>query len=214
MQWIKAAFAALVLFAAAAHSFAGAADSSAAEELQRYLAGLTSFEAEFRQTLRDSHGQDREQAKGRLYLEKPGRFRWEYREPNEQLIVSDGRNVWLYDVELEQATVKPFDASLAATPASLLAGEASVAESFTIKAAPAPDGLRWFELAPKRQDTDFVRIKLAFGRGELKAMELEDKLQQRTLIEFSAVKRNPRLQNTLFAFTPPAGVDVIGTPRR
>lgn len=216
MVRIKAALAAFMLTAAAAQSLGLAAESSpaAAAELKQYLAGLKSFEADFVQTLHDSRGQEREQAKGRLYLEKPGRFRWEYREPAEQLIVSDGRNVWLHDVELEQVTVKPFDASLSMTPASLLAGEASVADSFSIRAAAASSGLKWFELVPKSQDTDFVRVRLGFARGELATLELEDKLQQRTSIAFSAVKRNPRLRKTLFAFAPPAGVDVIGTPVR
>lgn len=216
MYRIKAALAAFVFTATAAQCFALTTETSpaAAAELKQYLAGLKSFEADFVQTLRDSRGQEREQAKGRLYLEKPGRFRWEYREPAEQLIVSDGRNVWLYDVELEQVTVKALDASLSMTPASLLAGGASVEDNFTIQAASTSNGLKWFELVPKRQDTDFVRVKLGFGQGELAAMELEDKLQQRTSIAFSAVKRNPRLQRKLFVFAPPAGVDVIGAPQR
>lgn len=216
MDCIKAAFAAFVMTAAAAQCLALTADSSpaAAAELKQYLAGLKSFEADFVQTLHDSRGQEREQAKGRLYLEKPGRFRWEYLEPAEQLIVSDGRNVWMHDVELEQVTVRPFDASLSMTPASLLAGEANVDDSFSIQAGTTVKGVKWFELAPKRPDTDFVHVRLGFARGELAAMELEDKLQQRTSIAFSAVKRNPRLQKTLFAFAPPKGVDVIGTPAR
>lgn len=216
MYRIKTAFAALAFAALAAPCLALTTEASpaAAAELQQYLAGLRSFEADFVQTLRDSRGQEREQAKGRLYLEKPGRFRWEYREPAEQLIVSDGRNVWLHDVELEQVTVKPFDASLSMTPASLLAGDASVEDNFTIRAATSAQGVKWFELAPKRQDTDFVQVRLGFVRGELTSMELEDKLQQRTSIAFSAVKRNPRLQPALFAFAPPKGVDVIGTPLR
>ena len=193
---------------------AKASNAASAAELERYLAGLKSFEAQFRQTLHDSRGRVTEQADGRLYLEKPGRFRWEYREPNEQLIVSDGKNLWLFDVELEQVTVKPLDASLAMTPALLLAGQASVGESFTIEAAPAAGGMKWFALTPRRQDTDFTRLRLGFAGKDLRAMELEDKLQQRTLIVFSAVKRNPRLGSTLFAFVPPQGVDVIGTPQR
>jgi outer membrane lipoprotein carrier protein len=214
MDGIKAAFAAILLTACAAECLALTTDNSpaAAAELERYLAGIKSFEADFVQTLRDSRGQQRDEARGRLYLEKPGRFRWEYREPSEQLIVSDGRNVWLHDVELEQVTVKPFDASLSLTPASLLAGQASVQDSFSIQAGSSVNGVKWFDLVPKRQDTDFVRVRLGFKRGELAGMELEDKLQQRTAIEFSAVKRNPRLQRKLFAFAPPAGVDVIGKP--
>ncbi len=187
---------------------------SAAAELGRYLDGLKSFEARFRQTLRGSRARSNEESTGRFYLEKPGLFRWEYAKPNEQVIVSDAANLWLYDVELEQVTVRPLDASLAATPASLLAGQTRVADGFTIEAAPTTDGLIWYVLTPKRVDTDFTRLRLGLGKGELRVMELEDKLQQRTTIEFSDVKRNPRLDPALFAFKPPAGVDVIGTPRR
>jgi outer membrane lipoprotein carrier protein len=194
---------------------AASAAPAASGKLGRYLDGLKTFEAQFRQTLQDSRGRITEEAGGRLYLEKPGRFRWEYAKPNEQVIVSDSKNLWLYDVDLEQVTVKPLDASLAATPASLLAGQARVDESFTIVAEPASaDGVEWFVLTPKRVDTDFTRLRLGLSGGALKVMELQDKLQQHTTIEFSAVKRNPRLGRSLFVFEPPAGVDVIGTPRR
>jgi len=200
---------------AASQAETPAKPAAPASKLGRYLDDLKSFEAQFRQTLRDSRGRITEEANGRLYLEKPGRFRWEYAKPNEQLIVSDGKNLWLFDVDLEQVTVKPLDASLAATPASLLAGQAGVDESFSVEPAPAAgDGLEWFVLTPKRVDTDFTRLRLGLGAGELRVMELEDKLQQRTSIEFSGVKRNPRLGRSLFAFEPPAGVDVIGKPRR
>ena len=155
-----------------------------------------------------------EKASGRLYLQKPGRFRWDYRQPSEQLIVSDGSNVWLFDKELEQVTVKPIDESLATTPALLLAGKSSVAESFTISEAGSRDGVDWILLVPKRTDTDFVEFRLGFAGGELRAMELKDKLQQATRIEFSDVERNARLASDLFTFKPPVGVDVIGTARR
>lgn len=181
--------------------------------LQRYLDGLSGFEAEFRQQVQDSRGHAGEQASGRVYLQKPGRFRWEYRQPNEQLIVSDGRNLWLYDKDLEQVTIKSVDESISSTPALLLAGKVSVIDSYDVRDAGRRDGLDWLELTPKRNDTDFVILALGFERGDLRAMELQDKLGQQTRIDFSAVKRNPRLSEELFAFRPPAGVDVIGSAR-
>src|SRR5262245_35165479 len=189
-----------------------AADTDSAT-LQRYLDGLASFEAVFHQQIADPRGKVTERASGRLYLQKPGRFRWEYQEPTEQLIVSDGRNLWLYDKDLEQATVKSVDESLADTPALLLAGKAGVADSFKVADTGVRDGVRWLELTPKRNDTDFVRLTLGFAGESLKVMELEDKLAQHTRIEFDTVKRNPRLSAKLFAFQPPAGADVIGTPQ-
>src|SRR5262245_25948078 len=187
------------------------ADGSAT--LERYLDGLASFEAGFSQEIADARGKVTERASGRLYLQKPGRFRWEYRQPNEQLIVSDGRNIWLYDKDLEQVTVKTVDESLSSTPALLLAGKAGVADSFTVTDAGVRDGVHWLELAPKRSDTDFVRLTLGFAGDTLRSMELEDKLGQHTRIAFDAAKRNPRLSAGLFAFQPPAGADVIGKPQ-
>ena len=102
---------------------AGAApDQDPTRFLERYLQGLTSLRADFTQVSSVAGGDSVEKASGRLYLQKSGRFRWDYREPNEQLIVSDGSNVWLFDKELEQVTVKPIDESLATPPALLLAG--------------------------------------------------------------------------------------------
>ncbi|HSC06342.1 MAG TPA: outer membrane lipoprotein chaperone LolA [Steroidobacteraceae bacterium] len=189
-------------------------DQDPAPFLERYLQGLTSLRADFTQVSSVAGGDTVEKASGRLYLQKPGRFRWDYRQPNEQLIVSDGSNVWLFDKELEQVTVKPIDESLATTPALLLAGKSSVAESFTISGAGSRDGVDWILLVPKRTDTDFVEFRLGFAGGELRAMELKDKLQQATRIEFSDVQRNTRLASDLFTFKPPVGVDVIGTARR
>lgn len=203
--------AALLLLLVSGSIASAASDPSVT--VQRYLDGLAAFEADFRQQVRDSRGKVGEQASGRVYLKKPGRFRWEYRHPNEQLIVSDGRNLWLYDKDLEQVTVKSVDESLSSTPALLLAGQVSVTDSYVVKDAGRRDSLDWLELTPRRNDTDFVFVALGFERGSLRAMELQDKLGQHTRIDFSAVKRNPQLAEELFAFQPPAGVDVIGSAR-
>jgi outer membrane lipoprotein carrier protein len=181
--------------------------------LQRYLAGFGSFQAEFRQLSSNPTGDRTQESGGTLYLQKPGRFRWDYRQPNEQLIVCDGERVWLYDVELEQVTVKKLDESLSTTPALLLAGKSSITDSFTVAGLGNRDGIEWLQLTPRRTDTDFVEFLLGFTGGELKVMELKDKLQQSTRIEFSRIRRNPQLAAALFTFVPPPGVDVIGAPQ-
>jgi outer membrane lipoprotein carrier protein len=208
-RWLVSAVSLLLIVLSARAADAG----GGAATLERYLEGLASFEADFTQEIADAKGKVTERASGRLYLQKPGRFRWEYREPNEQLIVSDGRNIWLYDKDLEQVTVKTVDESLSSTPALLLAGKAGVADSFAVTDAGVRDGVHWLELTPKRNDTDFVRLTLGFARDALRTMELEDKLAQHTRIEFDAAKRNPRLSAGLFAFQPPPGADVIGKPQ-
>jgi outer membrane lipoprotein carrier protein len=180
--------------------------------LQDYLGGFKSFQAEFRQLSSSATGDRAQESSGTLYLQKPGRFRWDYRQPSKQLIVCDGQKVWLYDVDLEQVTIKSLDESLSMTPASLLAGKASIRDSFAVTRLGSRGGIEWLQLAPRRADTDFLEFRLGFSGGELKLMELKDKLQQSTRIEFSAIRRNPHLADELFSFVPPPGVDVIGAP--
>lgn len=190
---------------------AARADEAAAARLDRVLAGLGSLRASFRQEVLDADGQPRERAAGTLALQKPGRFRWDYSEPAGQLLVSDGRTLWLYDADLEQVTVRAVSQSLSATPAMLLAGTGRVGEAFAVEAEARAGDLEWFALTPLRTDTDFRRLRLALRGGELVRMELADRLGQVTRIEFAAIERNPALPAGLFRFEPPPGVDVVGS---
>lgn len=201
---------AAVALAGANREAAPAGDAGA--WLQDYLAGFTSFQAEFRQLSSNATGDRAQESSGTLYLQKPGRFRWDYRQPSQQLIVCDGQKVWLYDVDLEQVTIKALDESLSITPASLLAGKANIRDSFEVTRLGSREGVDWLQLTPRQADTDFLEFRLGFSGGELRFMELRDKLQQSTRIEFSGVRRNPRLAGDLFTFVPPPGVDVIGAP--
>jgi outer membrane lipoprotein carrier protein len=201
-----------IAMAMATAAIATAADSPAAT-LQEYLDGLSSFEAQFRQQVVDSRGRTAEESSGRLYLQKPDRFRWDYANPGAQQIVSDGRNLWHYDADLEQVMVKSLDESLSTTPALLLAGKQDVTEGYEVTDQGTRDGLEWIGLTPRRDDTDFRSLALGFAQGTLRAMELQDKLGQRTRIDFGSIRRNPPLDRSLFVFTPPPGVDVIGTAR-
>jgi outer membrane lipoprotein carrier protein len=186
------------------------AADTAAVKVERYLADLSSWSADFAQTLTDSSGKTLRTASGHLYLQRPGRFRWDYQKPAEQLIVADGRKLWFYDKDLQQANVRDMDASLANTPAALLTGGAALGSQFDISALPPADGLEWFQLVPKHADTDFIGVRVGFAKGELVRMLLADKLNQVTALAFSAAHRNATLSPDLFSFTPPAGVDVIG----
>ena len=181
------------------------------QRVERYVERLSTLRAEFRQEILDAAGAVREQADGTLLLEKPGRFRWEYRHPSEQLLVSDGKTVWLYDADLEQVTVRSLGDSLSTTPAMLLSGRGGVDESFIASDGGQADGLDWVELAPRLEETDFRRIRLGFRGSELARMDLVDRLGQTTRIDFVAVERNPRLPADSFTFVPPPGVDVVGT---
>ncbi len=183
---------------------------SAAATVDQYLAGLTTWSADFTQTVDDGAGKTLRTASGHLFLQRPGKFRWDYRQPVEQLVLADGRQLWFYDKDLAQANVRDFDGSLANTPATLLAGTSSLALQFDITALPGSEGLEWFQLRPRKADTDFQAIRVAFARGELVRMLLADKLNQVTSLKFTGAKRNVPLAPELFSFLPPAGVDVIG----
>jgi outer membrane lipoprotein carrier protein len=188
----------------------GAGDPAA--RLEHALAALDSVRAEFTQQLVAADGATTEHAAGTLYLKKPGRFRWDYSTPK-QLIVCDGERLWLYDPELEQATVRRVRDSLSQTPAMLLSGQTKVRDGFTIRDGGRSAGLEWINLVPKAGDTDFREIRLGFAGETLQRLEFTDKLNQRTLIELKALQRNARLADSLFTFTPPTGVDVIGSGR-
>jgi outer membrane lipoprotein carrier protein len=181
-----------------------------AADVEKYLAGLATWSADFTQTIDDGHGKVLRSAAGKLYLQRPGKFRWDYTEPSEQLVLADGTQIWFYDKDLAQANVRDMDGTLASTPASLLSGGGSVSTQFDIKALPRSGGLEWFQLIPKHADTDFQLVRIGFDKGELASMFLADKLGQVTQLTFTHPSRNAKFPADLFSFTPPAGVDVIG----
>ena len=188
-----------------------AADARAAARLESALEGLSSLRAEFRQTVTDANGELKESAEGTVFLARPGRFRWDYRSPP-QLIVSDGATVWLYDVDLAQVTIRPAAETLAGTPALLLAGQGDLEASFDIADGGRADGLAWIRLAPRGEDGDFREMRVGIEGEEIRRMTLLDRLGQTTQLDFSRVDRNPRLDAGTFSFTPPPGVDVVGSP--
>ncbi len=190
---------------------AAIAGTSPASEVEKYLAGLSSWSADFAQTIDDGHGKVLRSAAGKFYLQRPGKFRWDYADPSEQLVLADGKQIWFYDKDLAQANVRDMDATLASTPAMLLSGAGSVGDQFDITSLPASGGLQWFQLIPKRPDTDFQLVRIGFDKdGELASMFLADKLNQITQLTFTHPTRNPKFAQDLFSFSPPPGVDVIG----
>jgi outer membrane lipoprotein carrier protein len=209
---LKLSFAALLIACVLVQVGAVAAPASPGSEVDKYLEGLATWSADFTQTIDDGHGKVTRSAAGKLYLQKPGRFRWDYSDPSEQLILADGKQIWFYDKDLQQANVRGMDASLANTPAVLLSGGGSVSSQFDVTSLPPSDGLQWFQLVPKRADTDFQLVRIGFRNGDLASMFLADKLNQITQLTFSNSKRNAKFAPDLFTFVPPAGVDVIGRP--
>jgi outer membrane lipoprotein carrier protein len=200
----------LVAGACAAHASESPAAQGPEAKVERYLDNLSTWSADFDQTIEDGSGKTLRSASGHLYLQRPGKFRWDYQKPAEQLVLADGKKLWFYDKDLQQANVRDMDATLANTPATLLSGGANLASQFTITALPADEGLEWYQLIPKRPDSDFQAVRIGFAKGELVRMLLADKLNQVTRLKFSAAHRNVPIPTDLFSFTPPPGVDVIG----
>ena len=201
-----------VTFALALGALAAArAHASAASDVERNLTGLSSWSADFAQTIEDGQGKVLRSASGKFYLQRPGKFRWDYAEPSQQLVLGDGQEIWCYDKDLAQANVRDMDATLASTPAMLLSGGGPVSSQFDITALPGSGGLEWFQLIPKHTDTDFQLVRIGFDKdGELASMFLADKLNQITQLTFTHPVKNPKLIPDLFTFSPPPGVDVIG----
>ena len=183
----------------------------AVARVEAYLASVNTLTANFSQVVRNRDGQVVDRASGTLSLSRPDRFRWDYEKPYQQTIVADGKQLWLYDSDLEQVTVRALEQGLGSTPAMLLSGSGRVGDAFAPVAVQPQGDWTWCRLAPRQEGSDFEQVSLAFDRrGELAAMELSDKLGQATVIEFGALRRNPALDARLFKFEPPPGADVIG----
>jgi outer membrane lipoprotein carrier protein len=182
--------------------------------LDQYLDGLRTLRTEFSQSVVDGKGEEVQKAEGKLVIVRPGRFRWELTpagNPSAQLMVADGRNLWFYDRDLEQVSVKPATV-LTATPASLLSGDGDVRKLFTVSLAGKRDGLDWVKVVPKSGEADFREAQLAFTRGELKRMVLKDKLGQTVRLDFLTSSRNVAVEESEVQFSPPTTADLIGTP--
>jgi outer membrane lipoprotein carrier protein len=187
-----------------------ASDGDTAAVLERFLAAADTLSADFRQLPVDAGTPAGMVSSGRFYVSRPGRFRWEYVEPAEQLVVSDGARLWMYDADLEQVTVRSVDDSLEGTPAMLLSGRGRLADSFSFGASYAEGGLEWIELRPLNERPEFKALRVGLADGVIGAMEVIDSLEQVTRIEFTGVELGGELDPELFRFEPPPGVDVIG----
>jgi outer membrane lipoprotein carrier protein len=188
-----------------------AAHAGAIDKLKTFIASTHSGEADFSQVVLSRDGERIQSASGTMQFVRPGKFRWEYRKPYEQLIVGDGAKFWLYDVDLNQVTVKKLDAALGSSPAALLSGSNEIERGFVLQDVGERNGLDWLEAVPKAKDTSFENIRMAFdAHSELAIMELRDNFGQDTVLRFSNMKRNPRLAPSLFKFVPPKDADVLG----
>ena len=180
------------------------------DRLHAFFKEVQSLRGDFTQTVFDQYMKVKERAQGNLALQRPGKFHWYYQAPYHQLIVANGKKVWIYDSELEQVTVKKLDEAVGNTPAQLLSSGEGLERGFAIAEIGSKDNLEWVELTPREKDASFERVRLGFDQHDLRIMELVDNFGQTTRLEFSHLQHNPRLAATLFEFTPPPDVDVVG----
>jgi outer membrane lipoprotein carrier protein len=197
---------AALLGAIASAPLSALADARAA--LDRFLEGLDTYSAEFAQTLTDETGFLLQEGEGRLSMALPDRLRWELNAPFEQWIVADGEHLWVYDPELRQATVRPVETALEATPLALLTQPHRLDEHFAVEEEPVAEGWR-LVLRPWTGDADFTRLEVDLGPdADLIGLAFMDIFGQRTEIRLKETRRNPPLAPAEFQFTPPPGTDV------
>ena len=185
------------------------ADDTPLQRLHNFLAKAASLQADFRQVVLNDKGEAGKQASGEFYLQRPGKFRWNYTKPYNQEIVSNGGKVWFYDVDLAQVTVKKLNQAIGSTPALLLSGEVALDKNFTIQSQDKEEGLYWIKLIPKEEESGFKYVLIGLDGDNLAGMELNDNFGQSTRIYFSNLKLGAKLDAAKFDFKPPAGVDVF-----
>ena len=179
------------------------------EELQAFIKQMRSARATFTQVVTDAEGVTVQESSGVVEFSRPGKFRWHYLKPFEQLVIGDGANLWIYDKDLAQVTKRKLGAALGSSPAALLAGSDDVDRFFSLESMGTANGLEWLKVKPYDENSLFDKVRMGFKSNSLEVMELYDHFGQKTVIKFSDFERNPRFMPGAFTFTPPPGVDVV-----
>lgn len=185
------------------------AEDTPLQRLRNFLAKAGSLQADFTQAQVDENGNVGKKSSGVFYLQRPGKFRWDYKTPYNQEIVSNGGKVWFYDKDLDQVTAKRLNAAIGSTPALLLSGEVALETNFNIEKQTVDEGLYWLKLVPKSEESGFKYVLLGLDGDTLAGMELNDNFGQLTRIYFNNVKTGVKPNPAIFEFKPPAGVDVF-----
>lgn len=179
------------------------------QRLKSFLAKASTLQADFTQVQVDEKGNLGKRSNGVFYLQRPGKFRWNYLKPYNQEIVSGAGKVWFYDKDLEQVTAKKLNAAIGSTPALLLTGEVPLEKNFTIENQSDEEGIAILKLLPKNEESGFKYVQIGLENDVLVGMELSDNFGQLTRIYFNNLKTGVRIDPALFTFKPPAGVDVF-----
>lgn len=179
-------------------------------QLQQFLQDTSSLSARFQQKLVDQYGYLLQQSAGQLNLQRPGKFRWDYILPYPQNIISNGQKIWMYDSELEQVNVRPYDQLLTSSPVKLLDNQVKLEEAFVIEPMADAEGQQWLKLRSKDTESDFKQMEIGLLKGQIKTMRFKDNFNQMTEIEFEQLIVNPGFKSERFEFTAPEGTDIVG----
>jgi outer membrane lipoprotein carrier protein len=203
MHWLRLAV------VAAGCALLAPAHGGSLDQLRAFLTQTSSARGEFVQRVSARGGSAQPVSSGRFAFQRPGKFRWTYDKPYEQVIVADGTRLVLYDKDLNQVTIRKLGAALPSSPASILFGSNEFEKEFEVADIGARDGLEWVQATPRAKDSTFERIEIGFRDGLPQAMRLADNFGQVTQLVFSRLERNPKLGAETFGFTPPKGADVL-----
>ena len=208
---LTASFTLLSAFASLSTN-AVAAPDAARQRLNDFFTQVSTLQGSFSQQVFSKKNKMIQNSTGQLFLNRPGKFRWVYKTPEPQVIVGDGKNIWIYDEDLEQVTIKPMSRAISSAPIALLTRKQSPDAQFYVKPMSLKvAGLDWFQLTPRKKSKDFKFVEIGLDANGLRQMIMHDQLGQRTVIQLNAKKNVPISGNTFF-FKVPAGVDVIGKP--
>ena len=197
-----------LLMTSASISFAAAND--ARQRLNTFFTGVSSLQGSFSQQVFSKKGQLIQNSTGDISMSRPGKFRWVYKTPDPQTIVGDGKNIWVYDEDLEQVTIKPMSQAMSSAPIAILTTKQSPDAQFVVQPiAHNAAGLDWFKLTPRQASKDFKFIEIGLDKNGMRQMIMHDQLGQKTVVQLNA-KTNVPISGSTFYFNVPKGVDVIG----
>ena len=197
------------IFVVLALSVIVSAAFAARDPLDRFFNEVQTFKASFDQVVLDEGLNTIQESSGTLYIQRPDRFRWDYAVPFKQEIVSDGKQIWVYDVDLQQVTVRKLEGALGNTPAILLAGKGKLGDKFSVKSLGKQGKLEWVKMIPKENDGGFEDIRVGFEKGKIRKLEMIDSFGQTTRITLRDNLENKHISKKKFTFVPPKGVDVV-----
>jgi outer membrane lipoprotein carrier protein len=200
----------VALIAATAMLWSACTLGSGLDQLRAFLDGTRSGRTNFTQTVTVRSGKAPQVSSGSFAFSRPGKFRWSYEKPYQQLIVGDADKLWIYDKDLNQVIVKKLGQALGSSPAALLAGDNALERNFTLTGGISADGLEWVNAKPKSNDGGFSEVRIGFADNLPKRMELVDNFGQVTRLEFTGFDRNAAIDPAQFRFTPPRGADIVG----